>query len=65
MRAIIWIQFEYSDRRDEAEQLKAANNSLRLEIERFHGLESQLQVLFIHLLHCKWENYIVISQKKY
>jgi len=31
-------------RRDEAEQLKAANNSLRLEIERFHGLESQLQV---------------------
>merc|ERR550519_2585605 len=31
-------------RRDEAEQLKAANNSLRLEIERFHGLETQLQV---------------------
>lgn len=31
-------------RRDEAEQLKAANNSLRLELERFHGLETQLQV---------------------
>merc|ERR1719180_349918 len=31
-------------RRDEAEQLKAANNSLRLELERFQGLETQLQV---------------------
>merc|ERR1719242_1493461 len=31
-------------RREEAEQLKAANNSLRLELERFQGLETQLQV---------------------
>jgi len=31
-------------RRDEAEQMKAANNSLRLELERFQGLETQLQV---------------------
>jgi len=31
-------------RRDEAEQLKAANNTLRLELERFQGLETQLQV---------------------
>lgn len=31
-------------RRDELEQLKAANNSLRLELERYGGLEAQLQV---------------------
>jgi len=31
-------------RREEADQLRAANNSLRLEIERFQGLEAQLQV---------------------
>jgi len=31
-------------RREEAEQLKAANNSLLLELERFHGLEAKLQV---------------------
>jgi len=31
-------------RRDELEKMKAANNSLRLELERFVGLESQLQV---------------------
>ena len=35
-------------RREEAEQLKAANNSLRLELERFQGLETQLQVQLIH-----------------
>lgn len=31
-------------RREELEQLKAANNSLRLELERYVGLETQLQV---------------------
>merc|ERR1719242_2245600 len=31
-------------RREEAEQLRAANNSLRPELERFQGLETQLQV---------------------
>ena len=53
-------------RRDEAEQLKAANNSLRLELERFQGLETQLQVQLcacIQMKHnqkkkkqCKWGN---------
>lgn len=31
-------------RREELEQMKAANNSLRLELERYGGLETQLQV---------------------
>jgi len=31
-------------KKDETDQLKAANNSLRLELERFGGLELQLQV---------------------
>jgi len=31
-------------RREEAEQLKAANNSLRLELEKYSGMQTQLQV---------------------
>merc|ERR1712106_728351 len=31
-------------KRGEIEQLKAANNSLRLELERFRGMEVKLQV---------------------
>ena len=51
----IWKSFFFHlsiCRREEAEQLKAANNSLRLELERFQGLETQLQVqLILHHNH--------------
>ena len=45
-------------RKEETEQLKAANNSLMLELERYQGLEVQLQVLLLLLLPtCSYSRY--------